>query len=548
MKNKSLFLLGLLPLIISSCQAGQQDNKHTYSFSQLTEEEIVEHIATNDKYRNMYQIFPISFSDSNGDGKGDLQGIIDKLDYLHDLHYTGIWLNPIHPSSTAHHFDVENYMDIGSDFGTLEIFDNLVTACHERNMTIIIDLVINHTSNKHPWFEDSYICAKSNKTNNPMYKLYNWIECTDEKIPDGYRKVNPNDKVAYEGRFDTSMPDLNLQQVLDDNNGDLATKLKDIFSFWLVDHHIDGFRLDAVTQYFTGDQNKNLAFMTWMNSAIRAIKQDAYVVGEGSWSTNSTENKAYQASGLDSFFQFGNCAKNTGYVAQAVVQQNAKVMYNGLVNNAENADGGIEAPFLSNHDVPRYIGAVQGRKTLANAKFAMGLLQTLKGATFTYYGDEVGMASQSTLSDSYYRLPIRWGEEDKHTTQINKIKLYSLTESMVDEEMSYPYPDVATQLADENSLVNYVKQANLLRIKYPQLARGDAELTLCEENPLAIIKRTFNNESIYVVINASLAQTYDVDYSEFATKVSDALLAQGELEYISDTAVRVSARSIVILQ
>ena len=495
----------------------------------------------------MYQIFPIAFADSNGDGKGDLQGIIDKLDYLKDMHYTGIWLNPIHPSSTYHHYDVEDYKAVSREFGNLTIFDKLVEECHKRNMTILIDLVINHSSNKHPWFEDSYTCAKAKKTRDPFYKLYNWIDVSDGNVPEGYHKVNNSDKIAYESVFDSSMPDLNLQQVLDNPvDGDLTTKLRDIFSFWLDTHNIDGFRLDAVTHYFENDQDKNLEFMTWMNDEIRKIKPEAYVVGEGSWATFSSENQAYQASGLDSFFQFGNSAKNTGYVTQSVIHQNAKAVYNALNNNRINAAGGIESPFLGNHDTVRYIGSVQGRGNLPNAKFAMGVLQSLAGATFTYYGDEIGMASQSALVDSFYRLPMKWG--DSYTAKISKIKYYAMGESDVNEEMSYPFPDVATQLADDNSLLNYVKKANLMRIKYPQVARGDAELISNEKTPFALIKRTYNEESIYMFVNASTTQTYRLDYSEFATTVDDALLATGDLGYVNETTVDIPARSIVFLK
>ena len=146
-----------------------------------------------------------------------------------------------------------------------------------------------HSSNKHDWFVDSYTAAKAKKTRDPLYKLYNWIDVSSGTVPAGYHKVNTSDKIAYESVFDASMPDLNLQQVLDEpETGDLATKLRDIFSFWLIDHDIDGFRLDAVTHYFENDQAKNLEFMTWMNDEIRAIKPEAYVVGEGSWNTNST--------------------------------------------------------------------------------------------------------------------------------------------------------------------------------------------------------------------------------------------------------------------
>lgn len=542
MKNKSLILFTILPLMLSSCNK----TPDKFSYEELKDEDAPAHIVANGKYRNMYQIFPISFADSNKDGKGDLQGIIDKLDYLEDMNYTGIWLCPIHPSATSHHYDVEDYYAIAPEFGTLATFDDLVTKAHQRNMTVIIDLVINHTSNQHEWFQESYVAAVSRQFDSDEYKRYNWVEATGG-APSGYSKVNSGDKVAYESRFDSTMPDLNLQQVLDNDEGDLATELKKIFKFWLIDHDIDGFRCDAVTSYFTGDQDKNLAFMTWMSNACRTFKQDCYLVGEANWGTNSNENKAYQASGFDSYFQFGNSAKNMGYVSQTVVQQNAKAMYNGLSTNRTNADGGIEAPFLSNHDIPRYIGSVQARGVPSNAKFAMGLFQTLAGATFTYYGDEIGMSSQSTLADGWYRLPMDWGDE--YDTDVKKMNLYGVSPSKIDREMSYPFGNVTEQLADEDSLLNFVKKANRMRILYPELARGDAELVLEPATPYALIKRTYNNSSIYVAINASYSEDWNLDYSEYGETVVNALLARGgELKKNKDKTVAIPAQSIVIIK
>ena len=164
MKKQSFLLLALFPLIISACggkssstsesssksesssatstseasseeiSSEEASSEYSYDFIEPTEEEIAHNIEVNGNYRNMYQIFPIAFADSDGNGRGDLQGIIDKLDYLKEMNYTGIWLNPIHPSNTYHHYDVEDYKAIGSDLGTMEVFDNLVTKCHENDI------------------------------------------------------------------------------------------------------------------------------------------------------------------------------------------------------------------------------------------------------------------------------------------------------------------------------------------------------------------------------------------------------------------------------
>lgn len=468
-------------------------------------------IASNDHYRNMYQIFPISFADSNKDGKGDLQGIIDKLDYIESMNYNGIWLNPIGPSKTYHHYDVEDYCAIAKEFGTMETFDKLVEECHKRGMTILIDLVINHSSNNHPWFKESYIAARANQTKDPDYLKYNWVRLTSgQQVPNGYRKVSSNDSVAYEARFDSSMPDLNLQQVLDNGDGDLATELKNIFKFWLVDHNVDGFRLDAVTSYFTGDQTKNLEFLTWLNNECRKLKPDCYIVGEGNWGSNSNENKAYQASGVNSFFQFGNALNTQGYLTGTVIQERATRIYDALVNNQNNADGGIEAPFIDNHDTMRFPGSVN-RKDYS-VKFVLGLLQQLKGATYTYYGDEMGLASQGGgTGDAFFRLPVKWGDDYTCTVQSTK--------STVDETLCYPFKDVKSQLKDKNSILNYVKKANLIRLAFPEIAKGDFEQVYSPDASFCVIKRTYEGSTIYVAINASKTKNVTFDFTEYGEKV-----------------------------
>ena len=532
----------LLPImlamtLLSACDANS--NKVKY--------DALEKADINDNYRNYYQIFPISFADSDGNGKGDLRGVIDKLDYLASMNYNGIWLNPIHNSSTSHHYDVEDYFSVDSRFGGFAAFDELITKAHEKGFKVIIDMVLNHSSNKNEWFEESYYAAKGNKKTSVAYNRYNWIDCTGA-APTGYRKMNDSDKVAYEGQFDTTMPDFNLQQILDDGvNSDLAVKFKEIFRFWLIDHDVDGFRLDACTQFFTNDMSKNKAFLTWLNTECKALKSDCYIVGEANWGSNSVENKTYQESGVDSFFQFGNSGKNIGYPIQAVVQQNAKAIYNGLRLNRENANGGIEAPFLSNHDVPRYVGAVSGRGDPGNTKFALGTLQMLGGSTFMYYGDEVGMASQTTVADGWFRLPIRWG--DKYTCDISKLSLYGVSPSTLDEEASYPFDTVAKQLKSSSSIANYAKKANLIRLALPQIARGDFELSYENTKSFVVIKRTYNGESIYVAINASFTTPVTYDFSSLGTTPVAELCVKGNVTYgANKTTVNIPTQSIFIFK
>lgn len=542
MKIKKLFLLPITAMVFSlmACQSNTGPDL-SIKYEELTP------IAYNDNYRTFYQIFPVSFSDSNNDGIGDLQGIIDKLDYIKSLNYTGIWLCPIHPSPSYHHYDVEDYFNVDPTLGTMQTFDNLVTACHQKGIKLIIDLVINHSSSTHQWFRSSYNNMKAGNTEANTAKLYNWVSCPGSPL-DGYAKVNSGDNIAYEARFGGSMPDFNLQPILDDpENSVIATQFKKIFKTWLVDHDIDGFRLDAICHYFENNETKNLQFMTWLNNECRALKPNCYIVGEGNWGSNSVENKNYQNSGIDSVFQFAGSIKNNGYFMQAVINANAKGIYTALGKNEENANGGIETPFLGNHDVARFVGGVQGRKNASNTKFTLGLLQIMRGATFTYYGDEIGMASQSSTNDGYFRLPVRWG--DSHTCKVSSIGIYNVSESAIDEDLSYPYADVATQDKDSDSVLNFARKANLIRAAFPELARGSYSLSKEFNNAQVIIKRTYNNSSINVVINADTG-ALKLDYSQYGNKVVAELCPKGsvQLKELESTEITIPGKSIVIIK
>ena len=548
MKPSRYILIPILSILTFSCASCGQKSLNV-QYEELIRSKI------DDKYRNFYQIFPISFADSDKNGRGDFKGIIDKLDYIYDMGYNGIWLNPIYPSATSHHYDVEDYCDVSTQFGKMERFDELVAKCHEKGIKIILDMVLNHSSNENIWFKESYGAAKSDYKKDyvnwsPEAKRYNWVVCpSGSNIPDKYSKVKDSDPVAYESQFDSTMPDFNLTQLINGTEGDeLESLFTEIFRFWLVDHDVDGFRFDAVNEFFTGDVQKNLEVLTWMNNACRSIKPDCYLIGEGDWSSNSAKNKTYQESGFDSFFQFGNSAKNTGYIQQTVVQQTAKTIFTALEKNRENAAAGIEAPFLGNHDTPRYVGGVSGRGDgINNAKFALGLLQQLRGCTFTYYGDEVGMGSQST-ADGWFRLPIRWGDE--YTTQINKLNLYGASEKSLKEDLSYPFATVKDQQGDANSILNYAKKANLIRLAFPEIARGNFELVYSPSNQFVVIKRTYNNSSIYVAINASKSTPVTIDYTKYGSKPVAELCPSGHVSYEADgsTNVIIPSQSIFIIK
>jgi len=495
MKKKFLNII-FIPLLVLLSSCGAQDTI-------LDTDQEIKYL--DDNYRNIYEIFPYSFSDSNADGIGDLNGIIDKFDYIKDLNYSGIWLTPVHQSNSYHKYDVDDYKSIDSSFGTLSDYDNLVKKCHENNMTILMDLVINHSSVNNLWFEKCIIAHSRNLVNDQYYNYYNVQKYTSGMtIPSGW---NTYGDLIYESQFYSGMPDLNLQYVLDYPNGYLANDLKDIFKFWLIYHDIDGFRLDAVTSYFTGFPDKNLLFLEWLNKEIKSIKPTAYIVGEGSWG-NANENKKYYTSGCDGFFMFED-AQSSGYIAQAISKQDATMIPYAIKKNLDIAGTGIPAPFIANHDTGRLTGAVRGRNNASNVKFGNGLLQMMNGCTYSYYGDEVGMTvytGTSDIKDEDKRLPLPWG--DKY--QCKPVK----GSTAVEDSEKYPYGTIATQQKDSNSILNYVKKANRIRLENIEIARGSCELVYeSDDESLCVTRRTFDTKSVYVAINCSSTSEKKYNFS-----------------------------------
>lgn len=473
--------------------------------------------ATTDNYRTYYQIFPYSFADSNGDGVGDIQGIISKLDYIDSLHFDGIWLTPVHQSPSYHKYDVVDYKSIDSKFGTLEDYDKLVEECHKRGMTILLDLVINHSSVEHDWFEASYIAHTRGAVGNRYYNYYNWSNT--EVKPNVWHK---NGSLYYEGQFWSGMPDLNLQYVLDEPDGYLAQDLTEIMRYWLIDHNVDGFRLDAVTSYFTDNTDKNTEFLTWINDTAKSIKPNCYIVGEGSWGSTK-ENTKYQSSGIDSFFAFEH-----GYAGDHSISRATRLGYGSDWSDIDKATeksvaGGIPALFISNHDTARAWGILQGAVDVNYLKMGYGLMAMCCGSTFLYYGDEVGMTvykrpSDKDFIDEMKRQPMPWGDE--FTCKPVKGSL-----TATDSDL-YPLGTVKDNLKDKDSVVNYIARANALRRAFPQIARTYGKEVYWDGGSVSIVQKGSGDDIIYIAVNVSSDFTETVD---LMTELNGSFILAGTL-------------------
>lgn len=458
MKRRILSLLLAAALLLSGCAAAPM------------EPEIV---PVDDKYRNYYEIFVYSYADANGDGVGDFQGLESKLPYIADMGFNGIWLMPIMPSPSYHKYDVTDYYTVDPQYGTLEDFRSMLAKAHELGIDIIIDLVVNHSSSEHPWFLDA-------KTG-PDAKFRDYYVWSEEP-QEGY---TPCGGAYYESRFVDSMPDLNL------DNPELRSELEKIMTFWLTDVGVDGFRLDAVTSFYTANQDKNAEFLDWLGKTAHGIKEDSYLVGEA-W-TDFWEISKYSQTAVDSFFMFP-AAQHSGYLNKILMPgaTTPGETYGKLTAKIEEilADHSINAGFLGNHDTTRPANFLD-RRDLPRLKMGGALLAMLPGNPFVYYGEEIGMIG--TGDDPNKRIGMLWTAEGPETMDPP-----GTTES------GYALPSVEEQQKDENSLLNWYKDLMWLRHKYPAIARGTTEVLPCDNVDLCVLRRVWGESEVTIVVNPSL--------------------------------------------
>lgn len=429
---KKILSLLLLVSILTGCQPKEKE----INLAELNPQ--------NDTY---YHLFVRSFADSDGDGVGDINGITENLDYLEDLGITGIWLMPINPSPSYHGYSVTNYYDIDPEYGTLEDFQNLIDTANEKGITIMIDLVINHTSDQHPWYVD----ARSS-SNSPYRDYYIWQGST-----------------AFSS-FVGGMVDLNL-----DNEG-VKTEIKNIFDFYL-DMGVRGFRLDAVKHFFekpgvTAVTLKNTFFLLEMNAYIKETYPDSFITAEV-WETNHEFNVDYFI-GTDSILDFtiAGIIQNRIGVGTNTYQLASSIKRVLDDYRAVNPNF-VASPFITNHDLDRIasMSGFNGAQGLERMKLAANVLLTLPGSPFIYYGDEIGMKGvryegtnipgYGVVYDEYRRQPLLWGNPAIQTTWLPSDGSNNNT------------ADIPTQLANPNSLLNQYKTMIQLRNTHPALAYGN---------------------------------------------------------------------------
>ena len=471
--------------------------------------------TVDDNYRTFYQIFVGSFSDSNRDGIGDLRGIINRFDYLNDgdmnsetsLGVQGIWLSPIFSSPSYHKYDAKDYYQIDWRFGTEEDLKELINLCHERNVLLILDLALNHTSSQHEWFLKFKEARMSGNVDDPYYDYYSCVTTAEKKNGISYQKIAGVD-CWYECNFSGDMPELNM------DNPVVRDAALEVARYYL-DLGVDGFRFDAIKYIYYGDTAASADFWEWYMGELRTIKPDIYCVGE-CWSGEGEILEYYPAMNCFNFAM----AQAEGTVASAAkgmsISNYTKYLeaYQNKVE-AKNPDAMV-MPFLSNHDMDRIAGCFV---TENHMRMAANLYLLSPGSPVIYYGEEIGMRGSrgSANTDANRRLAMLWGDDD-----------------LIRDPIGTTYPaanqittTVADQLEDENSLLRYYARLLTIRHKYPAIARGDYEAVITSHRNLGGFTVTYGEDSLVILHNNSLSEiTYDLSACADLQEVSCATVCE----------------------
>ena len=492
--------------------------------------------SPDDNYRTWYEIFVYSFCDSNGDGIGDLNGVISKLDYLESLGVNGIWLMPIHPSNSYHKYDVIDYFDIDPDYGTTYDFENLLAECKKRDIKVIMDLVINHSSTLHEWFTITAEYLRElpegeqpNVEDCEYFDYYNWSK--EKKT--GYSKLGGTD-YYYECQFSYGMPDLNL------SNENLRSSLTNVMRYWL-DMGVDGFRVDAAKEFYTGNVEKNIEAMNWLYSTAASLKEDVYMVGEA-WTDFSTISSYYK-SGFLSFFNFP-FADSGGKITTTVrnmgnanmIPSYAKALQAAHESFYESNPNYIDAPFLSNHDMGRIFGFASGEEHKIKLSGAMNVL--MSGSCFIYYGEEIAMPGSG--NDPSKRAPMYWNQlrTDGTTTPYKECVLPA----------EYPYGSLEDQINDPGSIYNYYREVIAIRNALPVISHGvTTEEVALNVGCISAQRKTWNDQECIILMNIN-TEAAQVDLSAYADwKLVATLSVDGEPTEMDGTTLNMAGCGIAIL-
>lgn len=471
-------------------------------------------LSMEDNYRTYYEVFVYSFFDGNGDGIGDLKGLTDQLDYINDgdpattedLGCTGIWLMPIMPSPSYHKYDVTDYYEIDPEYGTMEDFDAFMEECNKRGIKVILDLVLNHSSSEHPWFQEACKYLVELGDGSPSIEECPYVDYYHfaKEAQTGYSQVPGSDVWYYEAQFYEGMPDLNLY------NEELREEIGKIVDFWFA-KGVGGFRLDAAKEYETGVDSANIEILTWFTQLVKEKKKDAYLVAEV-WMDIATYSQYYD-SGIDSVFNFA-FADAEGLIANVVKGSSPASSYGKSLENIqgmfrEHNPAYIDAPFYTNHDLARSAGYYSGETAQSQTKIAGAMNLLMSGNAFVYYGEELGMKGSG--KDENKRAPMYFFDDKnapgmcKGPGDMDSVKM--------------KYGSLEEQRQDPYSVYHYYKKAIRLRNAFTEIRKGKVtDLPELASDTVSAFSKNWNGETVYIFCNTS-PNPRNLYIAEIASKV-----------------------------
>ena len=413
--------------------------------------------------RVFYEIFVRSFADSDQDGIGDFNGITAKLDYLSSLGVETLWLMPIHPASSYHGYDVTDYYDVNSDYGTMADFENLVATAANYGIEIMIDFVINHTSSQHPWFQAALEGDSTYKN------YYNFVPASTNTLGllgSWYQTIwHTAGNEKYVGYFNSSMPDLNM------TNTDVNQMILDVAKFW-IDKGVKGFRVDAAQHLFgkneylsmTYTYQANISFLQVLTQQIKDYDEDVFIIGEIYEESDFRMLSEYYDA-FDAPIDFPSASR----ISKSFTKE-SNAAYVAVLNNvykayAEINPDFIAMPFITNHDMDR--PASFNGVTDEELRLAAEMLLTLPGNPILYYGEELGMkgvkAQGPTIWDETRRLEFLWGD-DYQCDWVDSLSATLAQLRLDNAEIATAYE----QQADANSLFSHYQ--NLIQLRNANMA------------------------------------------------------------------------------
>lgn len=500
-----IILLTCLPLFLSFVPTSAQD--------ELAEQWWNERV--------FYEIFVRSFHDSDGDGIGDIQGLIDKLDYLNDgnpnttddLGITGIWLMPPAEAYSYHGYDVTDYYAVESDYGSVDDMQLLIQEAHERGIAVIVDMVINHSSDKHPWFD------ASREGEDPYADWYIWAdEDPGYAGPWGAVAWHEADDRYYYGVFWDGMPDFNYQ------NPEMTAQMYDIADFWLNTVGVDGFRLDAIKHIIEiGEIQENTPesrqWLTDYEAYIESVKPNAFTVGEIFNGASFIVARYVEEDAIDTGFDFKLAEEMIGASLRGSNRDIARAHRNAMRDYPFNQF----STFLTNHDQNRLASVLNN--DVDKNKVAASLLLTGPGVPFLYYGEEIGM--NGTKPDERIRTPMHWENSEFAGFTSGD----SVWEDLQDAD-NIAMANVADQTDDPDSLLSHYREMIHLRNNNPALLIGDLSAVDSSERSVCAFLRHTDEQTVMVIINLGdeAVTDYMLTLDESDLDLSSATLLYGDGE------------------